>query len=258
MKRIHLFEAEDQAWFPDSWRRSLTRLIVVMHKVLGTKEDLVSLASQLLQTTNQQHIIDYCSGNGGPMPDVVSVLREETSFSNLKLTLTDLYPAEDARKRLSAIPYIKYSDKSIDVTKSHEEFQGVRTMICSFHHMTPDQATAILQSAVDDNAPILIYEISDNGFPMILNWLALPINIITGFFITPFVKGLTFQQLFFTYIIPIIPLFFAWDGAVSNMRTYTLDDLDELLSNVNSSNYHWEKGVIQNKAKKVYLMGYPK
>lgn len=77
------------------------------------------------------------------------------------------------------------------------------------------------------------------------------------FFITPFVRPLNWKQILFTYLIPVIPIFFAWDGAVSNARTYTLDDLDILLEGLETEDYKWEKGRITGKAKKLYLLGTP-
>ena len=56
---------------------------------------------------------------------------------------------------------------------------------------------------------------------------------------------------------PVIPLCFAWDGAVSNARTYTLDDLDQLLAGLETEDYTWEKGRITDQAKKLYLLGLP-
>ena len=41
--------------------------------------------------------------------------------------------------------------------------------------------------------------------------------------------ALGFRQLFFTYAVPIIPIFFAWDGQASMPRIYSLEDLDELM-----------------------------
>ena len=61
----------------------------------------------------------------------------------------------------------------------------------------------------------------------------------------------------FTYLIPLIPITFAWDGAVSNARTYTLEDMDILLEDLESVSYAWEKGVIHGKSKKLYLLGLP-
>jgi len=100
-------------------------------------------------------------------------------------------------------------------------------------------------------------EISDNSYPKALWWMAIPFNFLTCLFITPLVKPLTWQQLVFTYLIPVIPLCFAWDGAVSNARTYTLDDMDVLLEGLHSKSYRWEKGTIHGRSKMLYLLGLP-
>ncbi len=54
---------------------------------------------------------------------------------------------------------------------------------------------------------------------------------------TPFVKPLTWRQIIFTYLIPIIPICYAWDGQASLPRIYTLKDLDHLLAGLGSWNY---------------------
>lgn len=66
-----------------------------------------------------------------------------------------------------------------------------------------------------------------------------------------------FVELHYTYLLPVIPLCFAGDGAVSNARTYTLNDLDQLLTGLETDDYHWDKGLIAGKAKKLYLLGLP-
>ncbi len=81
---------------------------------------------------------------------------------------------------------------------------------------------------------------------------------LLAFFLTPFARPLTWRQLVFTYLLPVIPLCFAWDGAVSNARTYTLEDLDHLLAGLETDDYKWEKGRITGKARKLYLLGLPR
>lgn len=87
--------------------------------------------------------------------------------------------------------------------------------------------------------------------------MVMPMNLLMAFFITPLVKPMTWQQLVFTYLVPIIPICFAWDGAVSNARTYTLADMDELLNGLQTSDYVWEKGQTGGMLKKLYLLGLP-
>ncbi|RNI22686.1 class I SAM-dependent methyltransferase [Rufibacter latericius] len=257
MKRIHLFEFEDFPWFPDWLRISLTRLIVVMHRVLGTREDIATLLHKVLPSSAKPSIIDLCSGSGGPMMQVFETLREEPHLKGLTLTLTDLYPNQKLAHKINQSPTgnISYLTSPVDATHLPSDLVGVRTMVCSFHHMRPEPARKILQNAFNQRQPICIYEISDNSYPSSLWWIALPFNFLTPFFITPLVRPLSWKQLVFTYLIPIIPFFFAWDGAVSNARTYTLNDLDSLLKGLEAEDYVWEKGILQGKSKKIYLLG---
>lgn len=268
MKRIHLFEIEDFSWFPAWLRACMTRLIVVMHRALGTSEALAELVARALKESNTSNIIDLCSGSGGPMIDVVRILRGKPGFEGIQLTLTDLYPSMEAAELINNQEgsNVSYRTSPVDATKIDGEIAGsaglvglagLRTMVSSFHHMRPEAARKILESAQKSRQPICIFEISDNSHPMLLGWLALPINFVMCLLITPLARPVTLRQLVFTYIVPIIPLCFAWDGAVSNARTYTLDDLDELLSGLRNEDYRWEKGVTGGRAKKLYLLGIP-
>jgi len=257
MKRIHLFELEDFHWFPNWIRIRLTRLVKLMHRIVKTEDQLIKLVQPLIEEGNHTLITDLCSGSGGPMVTVVERLHKNEGFKDLKLTLTDLYPNLEMVKRYETNSYINYSPESVDVTKVNANIKGLKTMICSFHHMKPEDAKEILKSAVENRDTICIYEISDNRFPIIANVFTFIFNFINCFFITPFVRPMSWQQLVFTYLIPILPLGFAWDGAVSNARTYTLSDLDELLEGLQDETYHWEKGLIKGGIPSIYLIGKP-
>ncbi len=261
MKRIHLFEFEDAAWLPVWLKRCIDRLILVMHNLLSTSDKVGELVARLLRESNATTIMDVGSGRGGPMPDVLHKLRETYGMDDITLILTDLYPDLETAKRINDQPEnnMRYITSSVDATDMNFQHSGLRTMIGCFHHMPPRIAANILATVQDSREPICIFEISDNGLPIWLWWIAFPINFVMTFFITPLVRPMSWQQLFFTYIIPIIPICFAWDGAVSNARTYTLEDLDELLHRIESSdeNYRWEKGIYEGKTNQLYLLGIP-
>ena len=123
--------------------------------------------------------------------------------------------------------------------------------------MRPEVGQSILLNAQASRKSILVYEISDNSFPRWIWWIAFPFSFITVLLVTPMVRPFSLKQLVFTYLIPILPLFIAWYGAVSNARTYTLDDLDHLLKPIQDDTYIWEKGSLPGKGgKKIFLMGY--
>ena len=258
MKRIHLFEFEDLGWFPTTIRIYMTRLILLMHKLLGTSPHIGQLFVKLLEKYPDKPIIDLCSGSGGPIKGVVDYLDDKASIDDFKVTLTDLYPDMAAANEYNRQDgRISYRTEPLDVNHNEEIPLGIRSMICSFHHLKPELARAVLSNAQIARQPILIYEMSDNRHPIWLWWISFPINFVMCLFITPWVRPMTWGQLLFTYIIPIIPLCFAWDGAVSNARTYTLSDLDILLADLDEEGYTWEKGIVEGKMPGLYLVGMP-
>ncbi len=257
MKRIHLFEFEDLKWFPNWIRICMTRLIMVMHKKFNTSEDMAKLLVKLIKQTNTSTIVDLCSGSGGAMIDTVSHLNNTHKIKNVKLLLTDLYPnLADAERINQKNNRIQYRTTPLNATNLDTDIRGILTMVGSFHHMKPELARKILVEAQKKRQPICIMEIHKK-FPIILWWLFIPLSAILCLFITPLVKPLTIKQIIFTYLIPIIPICFAWDAVITSGRIYRMEDLDVLLKGLKENNYAWEKGIIKGKSEKIYLMGYP-
>ena len=80
-------------------------------------------------------------------------------------------------------------------------------------------------------------------------------------FMTPFVKPITWQQLVFTYLIPIVPILYAWDGQASMPRIYSMQDMDQLLEGLSTESYFWTKEQAQNEKGKTigtFVIGLPK
>lgn len=264
MKRVQLFEFEDFSWFPSVFRNSMTNLIVVLHKIMGVAPVLGKLIRETLEETGETEVIDLGSGAGGAMPMVHELLvAEGTSIS---ITMTDKHPNPQTISAVNSKsdPTLHYLDSSVDAMDLTRAPKGLKTMVNSFHHMPEENAKAILKSAQETGQPILIYEIAENNIPTVLWWLLLPISLIITatmcLFMTPFVRGLTWQQLVFTYLIPIIPLAYAWDGQASLPRMYTFSDIDELLNDIPTTSYTWKKGPAKDaKGKKrgTYLIGMP-
>ena len=257
MKRIQLFELEDFAWFPSFLRDYMTRYILVVHEMIGTTEKLAPILQDLIEKTNAELIQDTCSGAGGPMLDVYQRLERQ---KDVRLQLSDLYPHAGAIEALEKEPKkgLSYNQESVDVLQHEFQPNSIQTMICSFHHFSPEEAKKILKRAVDERRPICIFEISDNEAPTWLWWTAMLPAWIMTYFLTLKIRPLSSVQLFFTYCIQILPLCIAWDGAVSNARTYTEADLKELIADL-KENYCWEIQKIKNKtpSKMLCLTGMP-
>ena len=74
--------------------------------------------------------------------------------------------------------------------------------------------------------------------------------------IRPFKWG----RILFTYLIPLVPLFVFWDGIVSSLRTYFINEMKELINNLqNKDSYEWQTGKIKSGPGVIlYLTGYKK
>lgn len=247
MKRLELFEFEDFNWLPDYIRTGVTNLIKVFHSLVGTKDVLVGVITDCQEKIKFNQIIDLGSGSGGPMIEVVDKINMANEVEKpIKLFLSDKYPNAKTVRRINdlELPNVEYLKHSVDALEMKNSPNGLKTMIASFHHMPPSIAKQILSSAEESKEPILIYELAENNIPVMVWWLLLPISltvlVVMSLIMTPLVRPLTINQIVFTYIIPVIPIVYAWDGQASIMRTYTFEDIKALIGKRKNERYVWE------------------
>ncbi|AXT20722.1 hypothetical protein D7030_11890 [Flavobacteriaceae bacterium AU392] len=253
MKRIHLFEFEDQKWFPSFLRNYGTDFLQFLSNKTKLYKPIVPIIKKGLQESNTNQIIDLGSGGGGGLIWLNSELKID--HPNLKIILTDYYPN---------IPAFKYTKKQadnfefiinpVDARDVPIELKGFRTQFLSLHHFTPIDAKQILQNAIDSNNSIGIFEAQERSITSILAMLFSPLSVI---FTTPFIRPFKIGRIVFTYLIPIVPLFVLWDGIVSSLRTYSVKEMNELVKDLNESEkFNWDIGKIKSGPSVVlYLLG---
>ncbi|MEL6673592.1 MAG: hypothetical protein AAFR61_15415 [Bacteroidota bacterium] len=267
MKRIQLFEFEDFAWFPPAWRSTITKIIVVLHKLWGTREVVGDLLIDIQKRHPFTRIVDMGSGSGGTMPPVLEYLNEQQPQAPTELLLTDLHPNQAFVQNFNqqGHAHMRYQAESLDASNLTQAPEGLKTMMNSFHHMPPDTARKILATAQENKQPILIYEMGENKFPILVWALSTPIAfvilILMSMVMVFFVKPLTWKDLLFTWLIPVIPLFYFWDGHASLPRMYTFDDVKNHLLPPADEHYTWEMDQGKKPDGKTvgyYILGLPK
>lgn len=181
-------------------------------------------------------------------------------YPKLKITLTDYYPNTQAFERVKAEGegVFDYETTSVNAMAFPIHLQGkFRTIFAAFHHFRPKEAASVLQNAVDTNSSIAIFEPLGRNAGSFFSMLFVILNVLL---LTPFIRPVRLSVLPFIYIIPIIPLYILWDGIASILRTYSENELKEMVSGLNnSSSFEWE---IEKKANGpmpiYYLLGTPK
>ncbi len=251
--RLHLFEWEDQAWFPASLRAAMTSYLVTVYRITPLPRLWADCLSRFLSRDGVTEIVDLGSGSGGPVGSVVKELAGR-GFKT-RVTLTDLYP--NGGPQLNAASSIQYWPEPVDAARVPAALPGIRTMFASFHHFRPQLARGILRDAFEQRCPICIFEGTSRTPAAIASALLIPLLVLL---LTPLVRPVSSVQILFTYFVPILPLLIFWDALVSQIRTYSVPELAEFTRELQSSRYRWEMGLIEIPrlpAGVPYLIGWP-
>jgi hypothetical protein len=256
MKRLHLFEFEDQSWFPDVIRQGITDYLQFASNRFNLYRNVIPLLKKGLEKSGTNRIIDLCSGGGGGMVKIHENLKVVNP--DAKIVLTDKYPNVAAFEKASADSSgsISFVEESVDAINVPESLNGFRTQFVSFHHFAPDKARQILENAAVSNAPIGIFEATERN---VINFIAMLFTPIAVMLAVPFIRPFKWSRIFWTFIIPAIPFFTMWDGIVSVLRTYSPKELTEMTKKIRKPGYFWEIGRIKTKGSPqiLYLLGYP-
>ena len=175
MKRVHLFEFEDQKWFPKSLRNYGTDFLQFLSNKTKLYKPIIPIIEKGLKEKGNTQIIDLGSGGGGGLIWLNSELKKKVP--DLKILLTDYYPNisafEHTKKQSGNFEYIS---KPVDARDVPSELKGLRTQFLSFHHFKPEDAKKILQNAVDSNSSIALFEAQERSFASLLAMFFSPLR----------------------------------------------------------------------------------
>ncbi len=255
--RLHLFELEDQQWFPALIRDFATDHLHFVQSRFALHRPMVPILKDALLESNARRIVDLCSGGSGPILSILNDLRADGL--SVHATLTDKFPNLPAfeRARSESGISIDFIPESVDARAVPHHLDGFRTMFNSFHHFRPGDARQILRDAVVARQPIGIFEMPERSLPVILSLVLAPFMVLLT---TPFMRPFEWSRLLYTYVLPLVPLTALWDGVVSQLRAYTVQELTELTSGLRRDDYVWKAGrasIPRSPAHITYLVGYP-
>lgn len=257
MKRRHLVELEDLAWWPRLFRDAATDYLVTAIHHAKVYDTLAPRLAAAVKRSGATQVIDLCSGGGGPWPDLLPALR--ANGVDVPVCLTDKYPNIAALTRVAThTPGIRFDPESISATDVPPRLAGFRTVFTAFHHFRPADARAILAAAVRDRQGILIAEAGPRSPASLAMQAVVPLAVLL---LTPAIRPFRWSRLFWTYIVPVLPLAIVFDGVVSCLRVYTPDEMLAMGREVGGDDYEWEAGFERPTGSPLpipYLLGTPR
>lgn len=258
MKRVHLIEIGDEPWCPSAIRHGVTDYCRFVTEASGAFNVVAPLLTEALRKTGARRVLDLGSGAAGPWLGLQPLLR--TRSVDVPVCLSDHNPNLEAMERASRLSggAVTYHPKPVDATRVPAELSGFRTMFSAFHHLRPDQARALLADAVAKGEGVGVFDWTRPPvwlFPLFLLLLLTPLRVMLA---TPFIRPFRWSRLFWTYLVPALPLVLLFDQVVSLLRMYSVPELRELTAGLEG--YRWDVGTVRCKPipiRVTYLIGVP-
>lgn len=260
LRRVQFFEFEDQTWFPTSLRDGITDFLRFAVSAGDLYRPVAGLLDDAVRRSGARRVVDLCAGGGGPWTQMlghVPAIRDE----GRTLTLTDYYPNleafQDMQRRFPGV--VDHVPQQVSATAVPVELSGFRTLFSSFHHFAPADARSIIADTVKNRQGIAIFESTQRHPLLLLYMLLVPLIVLLT---SPFQKPFRWSRMFWTYVIPLVPLLVCFDGIVSCLRTYTPAELLAMARAVpGGEDYEWRADVQRIGILPVgvtYLIGLPR
>lgn len=239
MRRRQVIELEDFDACPRAIRDGGTDWLGFMANTTRAFDAVAPKIEAAMQAVGTDEVLDLCSGGGGPWRTLSETLRRTRP---VRIELTDRFPNQGAFQAVAEASdgRVSFVSTSVDATDVPAERTGVRTMFNAFHHFPPELARRILADAVAKRRAIAIFEGVDRRF---LPFFAMPLQAVMVLLLTPFMRPFKLSRMLLTYVLPAIPFIVMFDGAMSMLRMYLPDELEELVRSIPGHEaFDWDIG----------------
>jgi len=255
MQRKAWFEFHDHPLYPGFLRDLVTDALQAMWDATEVYSPIAWRLERAMAASGAEHIVDLCSGGGGPWLRFSFEFQRKCLCSSI--LLTDKYPSRGAIRNIesTSASRLSFHPDPVDATQIPADLIGFRTIFSTFHHFDPAEARAILKRSFEQRQGIGIFEGAKCDLRTLAAMTVVPFLALQ---LAPGIRPFRWSRIFWTYCLPIIPLTLWVDGILSCLRAYSQRDLCELTSGLESGGYRWEIG--EDRTGRVaitYLLGYP-
>ncbi|HEY0759911.1 MAG TPA: class I SAM-dependent methyltransferase [Acidisarcina sp.] len=251
---MHLIEIHDHPHFPAFLRDLVTDGLQAMWDYGNFYKPIAATLRRSLALCATSEVLDLCSGGGGPWLRLAGEVEAGDGHA-LHICLTDKFPNLEAfeRARAATGSRIDFCAQPVDATNVPAGLRGFRTIFSSFHHFRPEEARQLLRNAVESGEGIGVFEAAKRSPKTFLLIFWVPVMALG---VTPLIRPFRWSRLLWTYLLPVVPFVLWFDGIVSCLRTYSQQELRELVEKIPASS--WEIGESNAGLLPVtYLIGYP-
>ena len=237
MRRVQLFAIAESSWCPRDWREGLTDFLQWSSDHRRVYDPCVPLLAGALRAVDSRRVVDLDARGSGPWLRMLPALASRGLEPSVLLTDRTPNLRAFARAELASDGAIRGDMRTVDARCVQPELAGTRTMFSGFHRFAPPDARAVLADAARRGMPIAVVESTRRSWPALLAALLVPLRVLSH---TPMIRPFRWNRLFWTYLLPAIPVIACWDGIVSCLRSYSTDELWALTRDIDiPDNWSW-------------------
>jgi hypothetical protein len=255
MRRFHLLEIEDQSWCPPAVRDGVTDFLQFMSDAGRLYAPAAPILAAALRRGAATRVVDLAGGAGGAWRSLLPALAEQGAAPSVQLT--DRHPNVVAFARVERDTHgaVAGYPHPVDAAAVPAELSGLRTIFAALHHFRPAEVREVLRDATARGEGFAAFEPMHRDLRAMLLTCLTPLVVLL---VTPRLRPFRWSRLFWTYLLPAIPLVVLVDGVVSCLRTYTPAELRAMAAEVEADGYQWDAGEIGSGPIPVtYLVGLP-
>ncbi|WP_158623565.1 hypothetical protein [Corallococcus sp. CA053C] len=238
MQRAHLFEFNDMPWLPSPIRKTLMEFLHHMSVRLRMYDAGFDVLSQLLKQQGLTSIQAMCAGDGGLM----LALSRHLGRDDVRIQLSDKYPSLERFGELEreSAGRLGHVTESVDVLNVPEHLSGVRLIVNAVHHFQPPVVRGILADAVTKRQPIVFMEPVQRDLLSVLRFCAAT-PLLSAWLSLGGIRPLSLRRTLLGLVAPVGAFCFFFDGVVSHLRAYHLEEWQALILQVEGhEDYDWD------------------
>lgn len=237
-RRRHLIELHEQPWFPATWRELFRAGLGKSFVMFGLSREFSRALDRFFARHPAAELLDLCSGSGELSADTVRRANESGEYRRCALVFSDLYP--DPQQWAARAGQGGFIERPVDYRAIDPALPRTWMMLNALHHLRPDELREFLRNAASNaEGFIAVDRDARNWREMFVTLFAVPLAaaFITAFMLRPFRA----RNLLWGLLVPVIPLVALLDGLVSNLRSYTVAELEQMVEDREAA-FTWEVG----------------
>lgn len=250
MKRTEIPQLTAQSVTPRLFMRLVDEFLDFIVGSVCANRPFLPLIDELTTKHPEASLVAYDALGGGGLAHIASELHQKSP--SLKIFMRD-QSVEIERSQF--LDQVAQGVLQWQVPGSKVPAKSIAISINAFHRLKSGDDLEFLKNLAANHDGILIGEGNNKSMRQVIG-----MTIIVPLFVlltTPFIKPFRLSRLFWTYLIPVMPLMIVWDGIATLFRLHTPEELMSLAERTDRGDFEWRSGKLPNNRGGfiIYLVG---